>query len=187
MTASFFILILKWCACCSLVLRWPVLLNLWDSHTHSQFIFIYLLQLIHANCKPIHRVGNLLFSYSCKSLCFWQKIVNYSFTLFKRVNHSFCKEQFAPVTLFKRATRAIHSLLFFFIKAKPKSLIYIFKSSFQFTLEKGTNPTLKKSKSLFIKSKLLLCSNKWKEWSTHFALYCSCYFKKSDGSKSFFL
>ena len=44
--------------------------------------------------------------------------------------------------------RVICTLMFFFIKAKPKSMIKIGEYSFQFSYKKEAKPTLKKSDAL---------------------------------------
>ena len=47
---------------------------------------------------------------------------------------------------------------------------FLIKSCFQFSLQKGAKPTLKKSESLFHKELIALVSEKWNESSTHLAL-----------------
>ena len=96
---------------------------------------------------------------------FVKKRGNCFFVLFKRANHSYCSFWATRVI----SSRCLHE----WWKAKPKSVMYIFKSSFQFSLQKGAKPTLKKSESL-------LCSIKWKEWIT----LLKSFFEKSDGSES---
>ena len=101
----------------------------------------------------------LLFALSLRELLFLYRAL--------RGNHSFCsfvkegRERFSLVAIFKRVRKAIESnwLSVFFIKAKQKSVILIFKSSF---LQKGVKPNLKKSKLLFHKEWIALVFDKVK-------------------------
>ena len=60
--------------------------------------------------QVIFQGGNSLLGFSCESLVLWQKRANHSFAIFKRVcSRSLRKERqkrFAPIALFKKATRA---------------------------------------------------------------------------------
>ena len=68
------------------------------------------------------------------------------------------QERTPVVALFKRARRFA---LFFFYKSL-KSVIHIFLSSFQFSLQQGAKPTLKKSESLFHNERIALVFKKVK-------------------------
>ena len=56
--------------------------------------------LLEIDVLGLPRVGNLLFGFLCESLVFWER----------KSHFSLLKEQIALFALFKRATRAIHSL-----------------------------------------------------------------------------
>ena len=109
-----------------------------------------VLLLTHQGIRPrdIDLPAGLGFSslvFYANRFVFDKKRANRSFLLFKRGNHSFCKEWKSEERKSKFPT-----------PAKPKSVIWILSPVFSFLLKKEQSTLFKRANNFFVKNELLL-------------------------------
>ena len=143
-----------------------------------KFVMVFSYSRVQILCLAGLRIRSLVFL--ANRSYFEKKKYWITLSLFLKVRIVFSKRS-ALGALYKKAIcsfKKSDSLSFVFIKAKPKSVIYIFRFSFLF--KKKESPLLKRANRFFIKSESLLCSKKLRRANRSFCSSRS--FKKSDKS-----